>query len=94
MNMKIGIYRSLLLSLTLCCCLGACASERPNSAELAVSSMSPVGDAGRDIHGCIVSTGYSWCTNTSQCERPWELAAKYGFENNPQAFKGFCEAKK
>jgi hypothetical protein len=47
--------------------------------------------ADRDAHGCIGSAGYSWCERTKQCERPWELAKKNGFENNQEAFDKFCE---
>ena len=45
----------------------------------------------RDAHGCIGSAGYSWCTSTKQCERPWELARKHGFANTREAFDTFCE---
>ena len=44
----------------------------------------------RDAHGCIGSAGYSWCAKTNQCERPWELARKYNFENTQEAFDKFC----
>ena len=44
----------------------------------------------RDEHGCIKSAGYSWCARTNQCERPWELAKKHGFENTQEAFDKFC----
>jgi hypothetical protein len=46
--------------------------------------------ADRDLHGCIGSAGYSWCTSTNQCERSWELARKHHFENTPEAFNKFC----
>ena len=46
--------------------------------------------ADRDAHGCIGSAGYSWCAHTDQCERPWELAQKHGFENTQAAFDEFC----
>ncbi len=46
---------------------------------------------GRDVHGCIGTAGYSWCESTKQCERPWELAKKYGFENTREAFDKFCK---
>ena len=45
---------------------------------------------GRDAHGCISSAGYFWCEKTQRCERPWELAKKYGFKNTPEAFNAFC----
>jgi predicted amidohydrolase YtcJ len=45
----------------------------------------------RDTHGCIASAGYRWCTRTkSSCERPWDLAAKKGFENTAPAFDSYC----
>ena len=44
----------------------------------------------RDTHGCIGSAGYSWCPKTQQCERPWELAKKHGFNTNQEAFSTFC----
>jgi len=43
-----------------------------------------------DAHTCISSAGYSWCEKTQQCERPWELAKKHGFENTAEAFATFC----
>ena len=46
--------------------------------------------ADRDAHGCIGSAGYSWCARTNQCERPWELAKKQGFENTKAAFGKYC----
>jgi hypothetical protein len=46
--------------------------------------------ADRDKHGCLPSAGYSWCEHTRQCERPWELAAKAGFENSRVAFDLYC----
>ncbi len=44
----------------------------------------------RDAHGCIGPAGYAWCEKTQSCERPWELAQKYGFANTPEAFAAFC----
>ena len=26
----------------------------------------------RDDHGCLVSAGYSWCSHSNECFRPWE----------------------
>ncbi|WP_370979529.1 hypothetical protein [Agaribacterium sp. ZY112] len=45
----------------------------------------------KDEHGCIGSAGYAWCISTQQCERPWELAQKEGFENSDKAFSAFCK---
>ena len=44
----------------------------------------------KDEHGCIRSAGYRWCERTGQCERPWELAKKAGFENLPEQFDAYC----
>lgn len=44
----------------------------------------------RHAHGCIASAGYSWCPRTQQCERPWELAEQYDFENTEKAYRQFC----
>ncbi len=45
----------------------------------------------RDAHGCIGSAGYSWCEKTQQCERPWELSKKIGFDTAGEAFDKFCK---
>ena len=47
--------------------------------------------ADRDEHGCIGSAGYQWCERTGECERAWELAKEYGFENTQEAFDQFCQ---
>ena len=44
----------------------------------------------KDSHGCIGSAGYSWCGQAKQCERQWELAAKYNFENTTEGFETYC----
>jgi len=44
----------------------------------------------RNTHGCIGSAGYSWCEKAQNCERPWELAKKQGFENTREAFDAYC----
>ncbi len=49
--------------------------------------------ADRDEHGCIASAGYQWCERSGQCERPWELAEKEGFENTPEQFDAFCSER-
>ncbi len=46
--------------------------------------------ADADKHGCRASAGYQWCARSRQCERPWELAAKEGFANSPEAFAQWC----
>jgi len=50
----------------------------------------PAPGSDRDAHGCIPSAGYSWCTRTNKCERPWELAKANGFENTREAYDKFC----
>lgn len=47
--------------------------------------------ADRDANNCIASAGYSWCENTNQCERSWELAEQEGFENTVAEFKKYCK---
>ena len=54
----------------------------------------PAVGADRDAHGCIGSAGYAWCERTKDCERPWELAEKEGFELSAQAFSAFCQQSK
>ena len=44
----------------------------------------------RDEHGCIGSAGYIWCALTGECERPWELAEKEGFESTQVKFEEYC----
>ncbi|TDR71575.1 serine protease [Photobacterium lutimaris] len=53
------------------------------------SSESRVG-ADEDEHGCKTSAGYSWCEKTKQCERPWELAEREGFDIMEQGFALYC----
>jgi hypothetical protein len=48
----------------------------------------------KDEHGCYLSAGYAWCQKTNQCERPWILAQKEGFENTAAAFKKYCHNDK
>lgn len=56
----------------------------------AVDNDVPIAGGDADEHGCRASAGYSWCARTAQCERPWELAAKHGFENDAVSFANFC----
>lgn len=67
--------------------LAACQTPRevPASAEVLPGS-------DRDAQGCIASAGYSWCERSGQCERPWELAAKAGFDNTAEGFDRYCAA--
>lgn len=32
----------------------------------------PILGGDRDVHGCIPSAGYSWCSVKNKCMRPWE----------------------
>lgn len=52
----------------------------------------PLPGSDRDAHGCIGSAGYSWCTRTAQCERPWELASQQGFELSADGYAAWCDA--
>ncbi len=78
--------KKFLLSATLVlACLYGCDSNRDVSAD---KSAMPGSDV--DEHGCKASAGYSWCERTGQCERPWELAEKEGFENTSESFDAYC----
>ncbi len=63
-------------------CMTACVTD---------SSQGRMTGADRDEHGCIGSAGYLWCAKTQQCERPWEIAKKYGFPKTSESFTAFCE---
>jgi len=71
------------LAASLIACLGGCDTQAPPP--------TPAPGSDRDAHGCIASAGYSWCADTNQCERPWELAQKHGFEQTKGAFDAFCK---
>ena len=68
--------------------LGGCDSNQGSGSE---TPNMPGSD--RDEHGCIGSAGYQWCERTGQCERPWELAEKEGFENAQEAFQAYCSGQ-
>jgi hypothetical protein len=71
--------------------VAACADDvRSPSAMVERPDVPLVPGSERDAHGCVPSAGYRWCERTQQCERPWELAAAYGFENSQEAFEAFC----
>lgn len=53
-------------------------------------STEPMVGADEDEYGCKSSAGYSWCATTEQCERPWELAEREGFDNTEEAFEIYC----
>ena len=66
--------------------LSACASKEPaplSGEELAAADM--------DTHGCNRTAGLSWCSNTNQCESPWELSREEEFQATPEAFEEFCQ---
>lgn len=71
------------LAACLIVCLGGCTTQAPSPV--------PAPGSDRDAHGCIGSAGYSWCTSTNQCERPWELAQKYSLDKTQEAFSEFCK---
>ena len=73
--------KSYLLHIVLVVCLSGCSLT--DDGNLLGSD--------RDIHGCIASAGYSWCDRSNQCERPWELAKKEGFDNNREQFEAHCK---
>jgi len=66
--------------------LTACASKEPvpmSAEELAAANM--------DAHGCNRTAGVTWCSNTNQCENPWELSREEEFQATPEAFNKFCQ---
>jgi len=89
---------SAALAATIACALalGGCAAQSSapaassTPAQPAAPGAPPMVGGDRDAHGCIGSAGYSWCEQTQQCERPWELAKQKGFANSAQAYEQFC----
>ena len=79
--MKNYVFTGLALSKVLCRC-----SDQKSSGP---GDINRVG-SDRDEQGCISSAGYARCAHTNSCERPWELAEKYDFENTPERFAGYC----
>jgi hypothetical protein len=71
--------------------LGACAGKTPEPGDAAQKPAAPGSD--RDEHGCIASAGYQWCEAEKECVRPWELAARIGSDNTPEAFDAYCKQK-
>ena len=77
--------RILVLTALIIVCVSGCSLNKhlkPETSALAGSD--------RDIHGCIGTAGYQWCERTNQCERPWELASKEGFENTLEKYDSYC----
>jgi hypothetical protein len=62
--------------------LTACSSTPPPQSTTTGSD--------RTVNGCSPTAGYSWCTHTNQCERPWELGKKEEFAQTKEAFDNFC----
>ena len=71
------------LSLFLVTTLSACSSTAPPQSTTA--------GVDRTVNGCSPTAGYSWCTRTNQCERPWVLGKKEDFAQTKEAFDRFCE---
>lgn len=90
---------SLAAALACALALSACAAQSTAPAAASAPAeaaappappASPMPGSDRDSHGCIPSAGYSWCEQTQQCERPWELAKQKGFANSALAYEQFC----
>ncbi|WP_058836278.1 hypothetical protein [Luteimonas abyssi] len=98
------MFARAVLSSCLVFGVAACTPSAPSqdAAEPAAPAPAPAADtagapappampgADRDAHGCIGSAGYSWCERTAQCERPWELAEREGFDNDADAYAAWC----
>ena len=80
--------KTMLITLILIFTCVACSSVETNN-EVKPNTVG----SDRDKYGCIASAGYQWCDSTKQCERPWELAKKEGFNNNKESFAKFCDDK-
>ncbi|MBN3745744.1 hypothetical protein G3N96_09920 [Burkholderia sp. Se-20373] len=91
-------FPSASLAAAMACALALSACAAPSTvpaaasapAESVASPAPPMPGSDRDPHGCIPSAGYSWCEQTQQCERPWELAKQKGFANSALAYEQFC----
>ncbi len=77
--------------ISLALCAAATILAGCDGRPIADEASAAVGDD-RDVHGCIASAGYQFCARTGECERPWELAEKAGFENTEAAFTEYCAA--
>ena len=80
------MHKAFAVLLVLAVSLGGCASQGKQQ-----DMGSDFVGANKDAKGCLTSGGYQYCSTTKRCERPWELAAHEGFENNEQAFESFCD---
>lgn len=78
---------TVLIALLAACSTPPAASPQ-TAAPVAPAPSMPGSD--RDAHGCIGSAGYTWCRQSGQCERPWELAKAKGFDDMPAAFAAYC----
>ena len=66
--------------------LTACASKEP-----APISQEALSAANLDAHGCSRAAGQAWCSQTNECESPWELSRKEEFQSTPEAFDEYCQ---
>ncbi|WP_206675538.1 hypothetical protein [Solimonas terrae] len=88
--MNLAIPKTLMAA-SLCLNLAACGTPTPAThADPAAAAAAPMVGGDRDAHGCIGSAGYLWCAHTHQCERPWELAARAGFDSGAAAYDAYC----
>jgi len=78
---------TVLIALLAACSTPPAASPQ-TAAPVAPAPSMPGSD--RDAHGCIGSAGYTWCRQSGQCERPWELAKAKGFDDMPAVFAAYC----
>lgn len=77
--------RIALVAVAFAGCFDGCAAAHEPDRKM------PMPGSDQDAHGCKASAGYAWCARTRQCERPWELARRRGFDNTFAAFARFCE---
>ena len=84
-------YRTILTGLFYLAMAG-CPRTDPTEASPPeeTKSLPAVPGSDRDEHGCVPSAGYRWCDRTQQCERPWELGKREGFENTAEAYEAWC----
>jgi len=54
--------------------LGGYGSQRalPGDVESPSGTDGQIVGGDRDLHGCLIAAGYSWCDATQTCIRPWE----------------------
>ncbi len=79
---SLGFVIALAALVSLTNCTHGHKSEAPSG---------PTVGGDRDVHGCIPSAGYAWCTREKACVRPWELAKAKDFANTPDAVRAYCD---